>query len=104
MTLTYADFLNAMTWILCYLLNISWIINSFQEIGKCIKQLLRCYSLNRRASNPMQFYVTNFGGKSKAEMEKHSGYKNWDVSYLLHWCDVKAHSYLLLFHLGNIHF
>ncbi|XP_069683540.1 tRNA methyltransferase 10 homolog A [Periplaneta americana] len=53
-----------------------------KEIGKCIKQLLRCYSLNRRAKNPMQFYVTSFNGKSKEEMEKHSGYMNWDVNFL----------------------
>ncbi|KAJ9587939.1 hypothetical protein L9F63_018642, partial [Diploptera punctata] len=52
-----------------------------KEIGKCIKQLLRCYSLNRRAHNPMQFHITSFDGKSKAEMEKHSGYRNWDVNF-----------------------
>jgi tRNA (guanine9-N1)-methyltransferase len=53
----------------------------YQEIGKCIKQLLRCYSLNRRAKDPVQFYITNFRGKCKKEMEKHSGYMNWDVSF-----------------------
>ncbi|PSN38365.1 tRNA methyltransferase 10 A [Blattella germanica] len=49
-----------------------------KEMGKCIKQLHRCYSLNRRSPSPMQFHVTSFDGKSKQEMEKHSGYTNWD--------------------------
>ncbi|PNF25276.1 tRNA methyltransferase 10-like protein A [Cryptotermes secundus] len=52
-----------------------------KEISKCIKQLLRCYSLNRRAKDPVQFYITNFGGKCKKEMEKHTGYMNWDVNF-----------------------
>ena len=28
----------------------------------------------------MQFYITSFSGRCKAEMEKHTGYMNWDVS------------------------
>lgn len=48
------------------------------DMGKCVKQMLHCYSLNRRAENPMQLYFTNFNGKVEKEMEKHEGYRNWD--------------------------
>ncbi|KDR15159.1 tRNA methyltransferase 10 homolog A isoform X1 [Zootermopsis nevadensis] len=52
-----------------------------KEISKCVKQLLRCYSLNRRAKDPVQFYITSFDGRCKAEMQKHTGYQNWDVYF-----------------------
>lgn len=54
----------------------------YQDMGKCIKQILHCYSLNRRSMNPMQLYITNLNGKCEKEMEKHTGYRNWDVSNL----------------------
>ena len=50
-----------------------------KSLAKCIKQISRCYSVNRRAANPVQFFVTSFEGKSFAEMSKHVGYVNWDV-------------------------
>ncbi|XP_066588714.1 tRNA methyltransferase 10 homolog A isoform X2 [Prorops nasuta] len=53
-----------------------------KDIAKLIKQILRCYTLNRRASAPLQFSLTSFNGKSKKEMEKHNGYENWDVKFL----------------------
>lgn len=54
---------------------------SAKDIAKCVSQVLRCYSYNRRSQNPLQFYVVNFNGQSKEEMKKHNGYKNWDVYF-----------------------
>lgn len=53
-----------------------------KDIAKLIKQILRCYTLNRRAIAPLQFSLTSFNGKSKKEMEKHNGYEHWDVCYI----------------------
>ncbi|XP_065342200.1 tRNA methyltransferase 10 homolog A [Cloeon dipterum] len=50
-----------------------------RSVEKCVKQLLRTYSLNRRAENPMQLYFTSLSGESLSEMKKHQGYQNWDV-------------------------
>ncbi|XP_014236932.1 tRNA methyltransferase 10 homolog A [Trichogramma pretiosum] len=52
-----------------------------KDIGKLIKQTLRCYSLNRRAVAPVQFSLSNFQGLTLAEMSKHNGYENWDVKF-----------------------
>ncbi|XP_070515716.1 tRNA methyltransferase 10 homolog A isoform X2 [Cardiocondyla obscurior] len=52
-----------------------------KDIAKLTKQILRCYTLNRRAKAPMQFSLTSFTGKSRASMEKHNGYEHWDVSF-----------------------
>nr|CAG4647385.1 EOG090X0D3U [Megafenestra aurita] len=52
-----------------------------RSLGKCMKQICRCYSINRRAANPVQFHVTSLEGKSLAEMSKNSGYSNWDVKF-----------------------
>ncbi|XP_035743622.1 tRNA methyltransferase 10 homolog A-like isoform X3 [Vespa mandarinia] len=51
-----------------------------KDIAKLIKQILRCYTLNRRAIAPLQFSLTSFNGKSKKEMEKHNGYEHWDIT------------------------
>ncbi|XP_043493396.1 tRNA methyltransferase 10 homolog A isoform X3 [Polistes fuscatus] len=51
-----------------------------KDIAKLIKQILRCYTLNRRAIAPLQFSLTSFNGKSKKEMEKHNGYEHWDIA------------------------
>lgn len=52
-----------------------------KDIAKLTKQILRCYTLNRRAIAPMQFSLTSFNGKSKTDMQKHNGYEHWDVCY-----------------------
>lgn len=51
------------------------------DLHKCIKQLSRCYSANRRFENPVQLYITSFPGKSKEVIEKYDGWQNWDVNY-----------------------
>lgn len=52
---------------------------------KVIKQILRCYSINRRSDSPLQFHITSFGERTKSEISRHNGYEHWDVgirSYL----------------------
>ncbi|KAF6209559.1 hypothetical protein GE061_015307 [Apolygus lucorum] len=50
-----------------------------KDLNKCVNQMSRCYSINRRTQNPLQFYITNFTGASRTIVEKHSGFSNWDV-------------------------
>lgn len=50
-----------------------------KDIAKLTKQILRCYTLNRRATAPMQFSLSSFTGKSREDMERHNGYEHWDV-------------------------
>lgn len=47
---------------------------------KVIKQILRCYSINRRSETPVQFHITSFGEVAKSDMSRHNGYEHWDVS------------------------
>nr|CAD7587521.1 unnamed protein product [Timema genevievae] len=61
-----------------------------KDTNKCVNQLLRCYSANRRASNPIQLYFTSFVGNTKTEMAKLTGYTNWDVNF-------KSESYMDIF-------
>ncbi|KAK4036376.1 hypothetical protein OUZ56_028435 [Daphnia magna] len=51
-----------------------------RSLAKCVKQISRCYSINRRATDPVQFHVTSLDGASLKEMSKNSGYENWDVN------------------------
>lgn len=51
-----------------------------KDLHACIKQISRCYSSNRRFSNPVQLHVTNFGGAAELAMEKHDGWRNWDMN------------------------
>uniref|UniRef100_A0A0V0G9J6 tRNA (guanine(9)-N(1))-methyltransferase n=1 Tax=Triatoma dimidiata TaxID=72491 RepID=A0A0V0G9J6_TRIDM len=52
-----------------------------KDLNKCVNQMSRCYSVNRRAERPLHLHVTNFCGKSKEIMQKHDGYHNWDVHF-----------------------
>ena len=53
-----------------------------KDLGKCLKQLLHCYSINRRLSQPLQFHISSFDGERlKNEMERHQGYENWDCIF-----------------------
>lgn len=51
-----------------------------KSLSKCIKQVCRCYGVNRRAENPVQYHLTSNSGRSLKEMAKNVGYENWDVS------------------------
>ncbi|XP_026329365.1 tRNA methyltransferase 10 homolog A [Hyposmocoma kahamanoa] len=48
---------------------------------KVIKQILRCYSINRRSDKPLKFHITSFGEKSKTDISRHNGYEHWDIEY-----------------------
>jgi len=52
-----------------------------KDIGKCCKQIQRCYSINRRQTNPLQFHITSFNGESAKMMEKNDGFSKWDVNF-----------------------
>lgn len=52
-----------------------------KHLCQCVKQISRCYSANRRVSDPMQLYVTSFEGKCETIMAKQNGYQNWDVFF-----------------------
>ncbi|KAF7644424.1 hypothetical protein LDENG_00222320 [Lucifuga dentata] len=49
-----------------------------KDVQKLHKQIQRCYAENRRASHPVQFYLTSLGGQLKQSMdEKDKGWINW---------------------------
>lgn len=53
-----------------------------RDRGKCLKQLLNCYSINRRLKSPLNMCFTSFEGVMKNEMaERHQGYDNWDIKF-----------------------
>jgi len=51
---------------------------SEKDIGSLQKQIAFCYSANRRASAPCQFYVTNVDGQLAKRLEVNSA-QNWDI-------------------------
>lgn len=49
-----------------------------KDVRKLHKQIQRCYAENRRASHPVQFYLTSLGGQLRQSMdEKDKGWVNW---------------------------
>ncbi|RWS00552.1 tRNA methyltransferase 10 A-like protein [Dinothrombium tinctorium] len=51
-----------------------------RELAKLMKQLQRCYAINRRFSEPCQFYLTSFSGRVKQCLsEKQPGFESWDI-------------------------
>ncbi|XP_028330049.1 tRNA methyltransferase 10 homolog A [Gouania willdenowi] len=49
-----------------------------KDVQKLQKQIQRCYAENRRATSPVQLYLTSFGGQLKDNMElKDKGWRNW---------------------------
>ncbi|KAM6909391.1 tRNA methyltransferase 10 homolog A [Xenentodon cancila] len=50
----------------------------FKDVRKLHKQIQRCYAENRRASNPVQIYLTSLGGQLKQSLDdKDQGWVNW---------------------------
>ncbi|UYV74819.1 TRMT10A, partial [Cordylochernes scorpioides] len=49
-----------------------------RELMKAVKQVSRCYSLNRRVTNPVQLYITSYE-KQTEKILSINGSKNWDV-------------------------
>ncbi|EDO37892.1 predicted protein, partial [Nematostella vectensis] len=54
---------------------------SDRDMLKLMKQVQRCYAVNRRADHPVQMYLTSFEGKSRSRLD-HIGchYDRWDVN------------------------
>jgi len=52
-----------------------------RDLGKCLKQIMKCYSFNRRLENQLQLYMTSFEGVVKTELSKNDGYENWDFNF-----------------------
>ncbi|XP_078533605.1 tRNA methyltransferase 10 homolog A isoform X1 [Lissotriton helveticus] len=53
-----------------------------KDVKKLHKQIQRCYSENRRAMHPVQFYLTSHGGQLKQNMEENDkGWVNWKDIY-----------------------
>lgn len=52
-----------------------------KEKGKSLKQLKRCYSLNRRACAPLRLYLTGIAGSFKESAAFIHGFNNWDVNF-----------------------
>ncbi|XP_055970089.1 tRNA methyltransferase 10 homolog A isoform X2 [Sorex fumeus] len=51
---------------------------ALKDIKKLHKQIQRCYAENRRASHPVQFYLTSHGGQLKKNMDENDkGWVNW---------------------------
>ncbi|KAF0287038.1 tRNA methyltransferase 10 A [Amphibalanus amphitrite] len=50
-----------------------------RDLGKCLKQVQRCYAANRRAARPVQFLLTSMEGESRRLMDANDGWQNWDV-------------------------
>ncbi|XP_013876543.1 tRNA methyltransferase 10 homolog A [Austrofundulus limnaeus] len=49
-----------------------------KDVRKLHKQIQRCYAENRRASHPVQFYLTSMGGQLQQSLdEKDKGWINW---------------------------
>lgn len=51
------------------------------ELAKCMKQLHRCYSLNRRADAPLQLHITSCSGPIHKKMSSTAGSLKWDLHY-----------------------
>jgi len=52
-----------------------------RDLGKCLKQIMKCYSYNRRMENQLQMYMTSLGGIVEAELSKNDGFRNWDFNF-----------------------
>ena len=52
-----------------------------RDLGKTLKQIMKCYSFNRRIENPLQLYMTSFQGRVKEDMSKNQGFENWDFNF-----------------------
>ncbi|KAI0217164.1 tRNA (guanine(9)-N1)-methyltransferase [Lamellibrachia satsuma] len=50
-------------------------------VSQLVQQLQHCYSANRRAANPLQFYVTGLDGKTQQRMNDLGDYRGWDVHF-----------------------
>uniref|UniRef100_A0AAG5DI44 tRNA (guanine(9)-N(1))-methyltransferase n=2 Tax=Anopheles atroparvus TaxID=41427 RepID=A0AAG5DI44_ANOAO len=54
-----------------------------KDVAKCVKQLLRMYTLNRRSEKPIPLHFSGIteGGAVEKHLAKHDGYQHWDVRF-----------------------
>ncbi|KAM3940634.1 tRNA methyltransferase 10 homolog A [Leptodactylus fuscus] len=51
---------------------------ALRDVKKLNKQIRRCYAENRRATHPVQLYLTSHGGQLKSNMDEYDkGWINW---------------------------
>eukprot|EP00124_Ichthyophonus_hoferi_P000891 Ihof_evm15s38 gene=Ihof_evmTU15s38 len=60
------------------------------DLKKVAKQAQRCYSVNRRSEEPLQYYITSIGPRLQGLLDKEPDYKGWDIK-------MSAESYLDVF-------
>lgn len=52
-----------------------------KDMAKTIKQVLRIYTVNRRAKAPLQLHLSSFKGRSEKEFNRHHGFEHWDINF-----------------------
>jgi tRNA (guanine9-N1)-methyltransferase len=53
---------------------------SDKDIMKLTQQIQYCYSRNRRAAQPLQFYLTSLGKKTQERLDRIGDYHGWDIN------------------------
>ncbi|XP_071107221.1 tRNA methyltransferase 10 homolog A-like [Haliotis cracherodii] len=66
-----------------------------KDVRHLVQQIQHSYSANRRANNPLQFYVCGINGKAQQRLDQIGDYKGWDVYF-------KTENYLDLFPKGDV--
>ncbi|XP_058442966.1 tRNA methyltransferase 10 homolog A [Malaya genurostris] len=54
-----------------------------KDVAKCVKQLLRIYTMNRRSEKPIPLHFTGIkeGGAIEKHLKRNDGYQHWDVKF-----------------------
>lgn len=54
-----------------------------KDVAKCVKQLLRIYTMNRRSERPIPLHFTGIrpGGSVEKHLKRNDGYQHWDVKF-----------------------
>ncbi|XP_053668644.1 tRNA methyltransferase 10 homolog A [Anopheles marshallii] len=54
-----------------------------KDVAKCVKQLLRIYTLNRRSERPIPLHFVGIekGGAVERHLARNDGYQHWDVRF-----------------------
>ncbi|XP_055615562.1 tRNA methyltransferase 10 homolog A [Toxorhynchites rutilus septentrionalis] len=54
-----------------------------KDVAKCVKQLLRIYTMNRRSERPIPLHFTGIreGGSVEMHLKRNDGYQHWDVKF-----------------------
>lgn len=54
-----------------------------KDVAKCVKQLLRIYTMNRRSAVPIPLHFTGIreGGAVERHLKRNDGHQHWDVKF-----------------------